>query len=151
MLDSLLEVVQSRLTRLKPKPINFTYAITNTVACLPRPTPRELTKIFNETGRKPNFRAPTENEVLACRPRLLSALSLAAPQAIVFLGSVALEHAAPAVDAAFPPTTDGQRTLPVLHIYHPSYLVRTGGKNSPHFHTTSNTLTTFLTNVLQPK
>lgn len=55
---------------------NFTYAITNTVACIPR----------DENG---DTREPTVEETTACSPRLLEFIGIASPRHILYLGEVA--------------------------------------------------------------
>lgn len=85
----------------------FSYAITNIVSC--RPTD-------NVGGKN---RAPNQDEIINCRPRLTEFLvRVAKPKVIVLLGRVAKNNG---------PEWDG---VPILHMHHPAYLLRAGGKNS---------------------
>lgn len=80
-----------------------TYAVTNIVLCRPFPRGGEIT-------------APPKESIAACRDNLLKFLSIANPQLVVLLGKVA--------QSALPSLTS------VLRLYHPSYILRSGGEGS---------------------
>lgn len=111
ILGYLIKEIESKLR--KP----FTYAITNTVACLPFPSGEEIAQ-------------PSKSDIAACRPRLEEFIEMANPAVIICLGKVAKE--------AFgkQPVTTGKRVVPVEHVWHPSYLLRCGGQTSFEFRKT---------------
>ncbi len=88
--------------------VKFTYAITNTVACIP------LEQNSN-TGNWEKLRPPTEQEINACAPRVDELISLVKPKIIIRVGKVAAGPAY-ACEAA-----------PEFNIFHPAYLLRKGG------------------------
>jgi uracil-DNA glycosylase family 4 len=92
-------------------PLDWTYAISNILACIPR----------GENGE--GFRAPTEEEAKACQPRLLDLLNIASPKGIVLLGQTAKKY--------FPSVSEG---FSVLELHHPSYLLRNGGASPRNVH-----------------
>ena len=92
-LNALIEAAGGICGRVPP------YYVTNVVAC--RPT----------DWRHGDNREPTQEECLACRPRLATTVALVKPERVVFLGETA-EHEGKAV------CPDGVRT------YHPSHLMR---------------------------
>lgn len=87
------------------------FAITNTVAC--RPTHKLDGKVRN--------RPPTPLEQNNCRPRLGEAIHMADPEAVIFLGQIAAEG-----EIIFPPKCKRR-----LGLYHPAYILRSGGDGSP--------------------
>jgi len=84
------------------------YFIANSVAC--RPT--DSTNGFN--------REPSEEEFLACWPLLKRIHQIVQPKRVVFLGKVPMKYC----KEAFP---NG------VSIYHPSYILKSGGESSPVF------------------
>jgi uracil-DNA glycosylase len=90
-----------------PSPVPSFY-ITNTTAC--RPTDR--------TGGE--NREPLPEEILACRNRLFTTLKLVNPKIAVFVGKIAEKYYRSLFPEAF-------------SIFHPSYLLRGGGKEHPDY------------------
>ena len=89
----------------------FTYAITNTVMC--RPT----------IGSQASNRQPSLAEVENCAPRVLDFISLAAPKVVVALGRVASSWVEENPDVF----------QDVVHLQHPSFILRKGGVHTPEF------------------
>lgn len=82
--------------------------ITNTVGCRPSD------KLGGEN------REPTEEEVLACIPRMEHIITCVKPVVVIFIGKFAFKY----YRKRFPEH---------FHIYHPSYLLRGGGKAHPEY------------------
>lgn len=82
----------------------FSYAITNTVGCLP----------IDEDG---STRAPSEEEINACNPRVVEFLSLARAKGIVFVGKVSLG------------AIGEQIAVPSVAITHPAAILRADESN----------------------
>lgn len=113
---------------------NYTYAITNVVACIP------TTATFAKSTARKNFREPTGIEISSCAPRLQQFVQLAAPRSIVLLGRIAKIFSTDTVLSIFP-----KEKQPPLHtMYHPSYILRLGGYTSPAYKTWLRGLTQFL-------
>lgn len=85
----------------------FSYAITNTVCCRPTDAP----------GGK--NRAPSPEEQSNCGQRFLRFVDIAAPRGVVLLGKVAENR-----------WFDVDSPIPKLAVYHPAYLLRSGGLRS---------------------
>ncbi len=107
VLQEMIAEIQRRL----PTPI--TYAITNTVACKPFPKGAEICK-------------PEREHIEACLPRLVEFLKIARPQMIVALGDVAFSTI-----TKYDPAKDLK--VDVVKAWHPSYVLRHGGKTSLEF------------------
>ena len=89
-------------------PDELTYAITNTICCIPMRENRDL-------------RPPKKEEIAACKPRLVDFINLvASPKAIVLVGKVA-ETSCRKLAESF---------APAIHIRHPAYILRQGGLES---------------------
>ncbi len=97
--------------------------ITNLLKCRP----------YLQIGEKTKDRPPQESEIVACHGYLKKQISLIKPKIIIALGS-------PATKFLLNTTTGitkihgiwGQYSgIPVLPIFHPSYVLRNGGEKSP--------------------
>lgn len=106
LLQTILNTVASSF------PEKFRYLISNTVACAP----------WRDTGK---IGTPTEEEATACRPWVFKLLRLTQPELVINLGSVARES----YEMYLLPLFD----YPYISVYHPAYLLRTGGTLSPHY------------------
>ena len=95
-------------SRSKLYPHTYSYGITNVICCLPV-NPDDVY----------HFRMPKQDEIEACRPRLLDIASKCNPKLIVLLGKVA--------EKGFP-TQDID--APCISIQHPAYILRKGGVTS---------------------
>lgn len=134
LLNNLIEDSQRLLGRSHRIKWEYSYAITNVVACLPT-----VTTFAKATARK-NFREPNGIEIDSCAPRLRQFVQLAAPRAIVLLGRIAKVFSTETVLSVFP-----KETQPPIHtMYHPSYLLRLGGYGTPAYKTWATGLTQFL-------
>lgn len=102
------------------------YKITNMVLC--RPT---------DMADGPN-RAPTQEEILNCRPRLEQFISMVSPKGIITLGATARDN--------LPSFSLEDRNY--IHLCHPAYLLRSGGPKSVSFHREVSKLSKFLKAVL---
>jgi DNA polymerase len=94
---------------------NVPYYITNTILCHP------CDKIGGAN------REPNEQEVFACRDNILSVYDSVGPELTIFVGKVAESW----YKKIFKPN---------VTILHPSFLLRTGGRASPHYQLTLNKL-----------
>lgn len=129
-LESLLE---DSFRRFRP----YSYFISNVVACRPNDfyqmSRREsINGTFQEiTDYIPNDkdRAPTQTEADACHPRVVSLIRMARPTFLVLLGRVAQQYINPEAIAK----ELKRDSLPVVSLYHPSYIVRGQGKNSSDY------------------
>lgn len=92
-----------------PEGINYGFA--NLVECRPQDISR---------GRN---RQPLENEIRECSPRLAQLIRILNPGVVVALGRVPEFWVPLSLEKA---EWDGE----LKHAYHPSYILRTGGKNS---------------------
>lgn len=92
-----------------------TYFITNLVACRPC------------DGVLHGNRAPTELEVIECRPRVQSVFALANPKLVVLVGRVPESYLSQEVDIL------GKGKVRSVYMAHPSYILRSGGVNSKPF------------------
>ena len=101
---------------------NFTYYITNTILCRP-------------CSPEDENRPPSPEEVLQCRPNLLSVVKKVNPKKVVFIGKIA--------DLYFRWMFPG-----ALTILHPAYLLRTGGERSPNFILEIKILQNYLKEIL---
>lgn len=108
ILDHVIESAQ--------KEVNFSWAITNTVACLPR-------------DPKGGTREPTETELAACRPRLFELFDLAKPKLVVGVGLVSMkEFKQPPYQNRLVelngPKTDSANKISLIYIPHPAFILR---------------------------
>jgi DNA polymerase len=82
--------------------------------------------------RPPNNRPPTDDEMVACRPWLEEQLAIVKPRFIVAVGNSALKWFTGKQGIT---RRRGQwfyfRDIPVMPIYHPSYILRTRGQDGP--------------------
>lgn len=117
LLNAMIEDSKRILRKNRKARWNYTYAITNVVACIP------TTATFAKSTARKNFREPNGIEIDSCAPRLQQFVQLAAPRAIVLLGRIAKVFSRETVLSVFP-----KEHQPPLHtMYHPSYLLRLGG------------------------
>ena len=117
VLDSLITASFSRFRE-------YTYAITNVVACKPFKSGSDICP-------------PLPEAIEACRPRLRTFLSnIACPDVVVLLGKVAEKHAEPVLN-----TFDTNAWHPLVH---PSYIARKGGASSLEFKRALLSLVRFL-------
>lgn len=127
LLDLILQEVMTKK--------RFTYAITNTVACVPL-------ERDPETFALEKLRPPSKEEMQACLPRVLEVLLLVKPRAIVYIGKVAESIISPLCDLI------GQKQLkfsaPHHKMFHPAYILRKGGQGSLEFKRTVLQLQKFL-------
>ena len=116
LLNTAIEAVISTQTE-------FTYAITNTVGCIP------LDVTENDSGRliTSKLRQPRPNEMDICKPRLVDIIRIASPQKIVCLGEVALKNLRSMIE--------GTIYWDVTRLRHPSYVLRNGGVRSQEYYT----------------
>lgn len=84
------------------------YYITNTIGCRP------CDRLGGEN------REPTEEEILACQPRLEHVVRLVKPKVIIFIGKFSKRYY-------------GKRFAEHFDIYHPAYLLRGGGRAHPEY------------------
>lgn len=105
LLDKLLAEVFTRCRK-------FRFAITNTIACIPR----DLENFDLADGK---IRQPSKEEIAACRPRLLEFIDIAKPKRLVLVGKIASKL-----------TYLERLKLPTLSIVHPAYMLRKGGASS---------------------
>lgn len=103
--------------------------ITNPVCCRPVQVPTNLNRV------------PTPSELQNCLPRLLETFRIVAPVSVVLLGKTAEYHWVTTLreDEMILATVKSH-----LFLYHPSYLLRTGGKKSAYYDDTVRTLGWFL-------
>lgn len=102
----LLDKLVNRATEVLPLFYqNWTYAITNVVACYPT----------DEDGKT---RQPEETEAWKCSPRLIDFIELAKPKGVVLLGKVAAKLGSLSITNPM---------LEILELHHPAYLLRKGG------------------------
>jgi len=100
-----------------PEDRTMTYVITNIVCCLP----------LDADGK---IRQPTSEEAENCSDRLFEFYERCLPSSVVLLGEVAKKYwnAHLAKRVGFP--------LPIIHVYHPAYLLRQGeSAGTVGFHT----------------
>lgn len=91
----------------------FTYGITNIVACIPWNN--------SEDGQRKGVRPPTKEEVEACEPRLALTIKKVQPKAIILLGKTSEAYA-----------DDLPANIPILKLQHPAYVIRHGtGPSEP--------------------
>ena len=69
-------------------------------------------------------RAPTENEIENCTPRLQEFFKLAKPVGVVFVGKVAEKYGLKRFKKS---VEEGM----LLSVFHPAYILRNGGEKSP--------------------
>ena len=101
--------------------VDFTYGISNVVACLPLDIHENLRSITDLGHAK--IRVPEREECLACAPRLTQMIQIARPKyGTIMLGKVAETKAKSAFIAS-------GIDVPVLPLYHPAYLLRMGDRN----------------------
>lgn len=109
MVDRILEENPADLTR-------DDFAATNILSCVP----------WNEEGGRNKYRAPTNEEAEACRPRLADTIAKHPPQAIILIGQTAKSQGPKAIDEAL-----GKKNRPpILHVTHPAFWARQGGLES---------------------
>jgi uracil-DNA glycosylase len=88
----------------------FSYYMTNCIGCRP-----------------PENRTPKREEILACKENVLRTYDKINPTIIVLIGDIAKKYY--------------EKQFPLYyHIYHPAYLLRTGGESSPYFLSNLNQL-----------
>jgi uracil-DNA glycosylase family 4 len=87
------------------------YCVTNILACFPA-KPDDPT----------NFRIPSKEEAKACHPRLLELIELVKPKLYVALGDVAKRY-------GLQDSTD----IKIVHLRHPSFILRNGGYGSVEY------------------
>lgn len=92
------------------------YVIANTVCCIPW----EVLPGEDHDGK---IRAPLPDEVEKCLPHVKELITLARPKLIVSLGEVAKKHLAMI-------SSQERYDAPTLHLRHPAYVLRNGGKGS---------------------
>ena len=98
---------------------DYTYAITNILACIPR-----------DEGGYP--RAPVLEEASVCSPRVKDTIKICNPSLIVTLGAVAQRYVKKF--SLVPPGVS------LCDLYHPAYILRQGGENSLEFKRTLNNM-----------
>lgn len=84
--------------------IDFTYAITNTICCIPK----------TEDG---DIRIPTPEEIQACTPRFIQFLNYCSPSLVVLLGKICQQH----WDSL---TKEYDIDCETCRIRHPSYIMQ---------------------------
>ena len=94
---------------------NVPYYITNTILCHPS----------DKVGG--NNEEPTEEQVFACRDNLVTIYNAVRPELTIFVGKIAESW----YKKIFKPN---------VTILHPAFLLRTGGRASPHYQITLNRL-----------
>jgi uracil-DNA glycosylase family 4 len=109
------KILNSMIDLLLDEGIEFTYGITNVVACIPTEK--------NEATGKVSIRAPSKTEADACRFRLLETIRIANPRLIVLLGKTSKKY------VRIPMKHEHSKT-PVVELQHPAYIIRKGGMNS---------------------
>jgi uracil-DNA glycosylase len=107
---------------LQEIPTKFSYYITNTVLC----RPCEMKGGDN--------RQPKPDEIIKCRSNVEFIIRLVHPRLTVFLGKI-------------PETYCSDLVQDYVALLHPSFLLRTGGINSPYYLPTKNKLLTKLKEV----
>lgn len=95
-----------------------TTALTNLLLCRP----------YSSNPRGTGNRAPREREIENCFPRLISTLIVLKPKVIVALGSEAQHYLGTIRKALLP-----DLNCSTAHLYHPSYVSRSGGIGSPKY------------------
>lgn len=100
----------------------YTRFILNTVMC--RPINYFVPEDHDDYGKN---RAPTQQEVLTCMPRVMRLIRVVRPKRVIFLGRVPERY----YRKEFP---DG------VFIYHPSFHLRLGGMASPYINRDIRTL-----------
>ena len=93
--------------------IKYTYAITNTVACIP----------WDATGD--GVRPPTDKEQEQCLGRVQEVHGMVNPRGIVLMGKTA--------QGSLYASKNGNGDTPILEVYHPAYILRQGRQKSVHF------------------
>ncbi len=94
--------------------------------------------IFNAVKcPSPNNRAPTSSEIQSCYPYLQRHIEMIPAKVIITLGTLATHIL---TDQAKPITQLRGQMFPykdrfVIHLFHPSYLIRSGNENSIHYPT----------------
>lgn len=113
----------------------FTYFITNTVACRPTEPPPL------QGHSAPKDRAPTPGEQENCRLQVLNLFELVRPRLVITMGRVAEEwwRTAP---RDFVEPFEGRG---VLHVYHPAYILRSGGVTSVQYNSWYGEIARFIT------
>lgn len=91
---------------------SFTYAMTNVIACYP-------------DDEKGGFRKPKRSEILKCSSRLVEFINICNPLMVVTVGDTAKE--------TMVLLYGDELTFKVVHIQHPSFILRTGGQDSIYF------------------
>ncbi len=109
----------------------FSYYITNTIACYP-----------SDPESDKGFRAPDPRELEECRERVTHVLEMCKPERLVYVGKVAAEL--DKIWLAQPAVADLLLPDKRIVIYHPSYLLRRGGKNSLEYKQTLQDLRKFM-------
>lgn len=129
-LTALIRDLSSRLLKVQVRYAEdrtaLRYFISNTLACFPEDPIRDT------------FRKPETKEVLNCTPRVHDLIRLAEPKGIVLLGKAAEE-------AHFRYIKD--QSIPVLCVWHPSYINRNGGTASLHYKKVRESLVTFVSSL----
>lgn len=120
--DVLLRMIQEVKIRIGK---TFSYAFTYTVMCTPYVN---KTKIF--------IRTPTELEISRCRQHVYETIKLFNPQLIVCVGKTASDFYI------------GRFDVPMLRIFHPTYILRNGGVGSAKYDYALNKLTKEIGKVL---
>lgn len=122
LLQHWIDSTRKRLGRtLGPR---FSYCIINVVGCLPESQDPDEDNQWD-------IRAPTESEAAHCANRLQDLIYLTQPRTLILLGKTAEKL-----------TNTG--TYPTLALWHPSYVLRNGGKGTPKDHETILRLTEHL-------
>jgi DNA polymerase len=114
LLDSLISDSQRRKS--------FKYCVSNPVLCRPC-----------DIVGGPN-RPPSSVEIQNCEPRILKFINMVDPQVIVTLGQVAFNWI----------KSREEYSLPILKLYHPSYILRNRGYKGEYYGRTSRRLADFL-------
>lgn len=120
----------------------FTYAIINTVACMPEewvmdgPGPVSVGDVSGEW----KLRAPTKDEVATCLPRTLELADIVQPKAEIYLGKPSRVFLRPVL-------TNLKPNLPRLELVHPAYVLRLGGEHSIEHKRAVLTLAKFVEDV----
>jgi DNA polymerase len=85
--------------------------------------------------RPPDNRKPTDNEVINCKPYLLSQIDIIKPKVILTLGNTAIQNLLNITDgiSVLRNKELNFNNIKVVATYHPSYIIRSGGISSKLF------------------
>lgn len=119
------EILQAAINNVYTD-FDFTYAITNTVICLP------TTKLPN--GQL-ELRKPVSKHVKACSKRLENFLPIMEPKVVILLGRTAQSKPVREIVTRFleQRKSNPRKPIPVVETAHPAYIARRGGIGSADY------------------